>query len=76
MRRRRCRWITIISLARLACFITDAACLQETKKQRNNAWQWKTPYIMAGMDEAEGRKEGRKKEEEGTRGVNVKQICS
>jgi hypothetical protein len=31
---------------------------------------------MAGMDEAEGRKEGRKKGEEGTRGVSVKQICS
>jgi hypothetical protein len=49
--------------------------LQETKKQRNNAWWWKTPYIIARMDEAEVRKEGRK-EEEGTRGVSVKQICS
>jgi hypothetical protein len=30
------------------------------------------------MDEAEGRKKGRKEEEEeeGTRGVSVKQICS
>jgi hypothetical protein len=57
-RRRRCRWITIISLAWLACFITDTECC---KKQRNNTWWWKTPYIMAGMDEAEGRKEGRRR---------------
>ncbi len=61
MRSRRCRCITITSLARLACFITDAACCKETKKQRNNAWWSKTPYIIAGMDEAEGRKKGRKK---------------
>jgi len=37
-RRRRCRWITIISLARLACFITDAACCKKQRNKRNNAW--------------------------------------
>ncbi len=35
--------------------------LHVAKKQRNNAWWSKTPYIIAGMDEAEGRKKGRKK---------------
>ncbi len=73
MRSRRCRCITITSRARLACFITDAACCKETKKQcmvvedtihhSRNGWGW-------------GKEERKEEEEEGTRGMSVQQICS
>jgi hypothetical protein len=60
-RRRRCRWITIISLARLAFFINDTECC---KKQRNKETMHGSGRHHTSWQEwmrlREGRKEGRR----------------